>query len=143
MCPDVPRRASGPQTASGLRELLGDASLVEDLQHFVGVVAELLPHRIPDHVDEAVASGVALLDQALDKPADLAQRIVDIGRVLAAELHDLDRFLNEANLIHPDLRTILVPQPPQHPTSPPPPKLSRTPTCRADANSVDTPLAAS
>jgi len=81
-----------------LRELLGDASLVEDLQDLVGVIAELLPHRLPDHVDEPVAPGVAFLHQALDEPADLAQRIVDIGRVLATELDDLGRVPDDVIL---------------------------------------------
>ena len=81
-----------PSDLQGLfGELLADASLVEDLQHLVGVVAKLLSHRLPHHVDEAVAAGVAFLDQAFDKPANLAQRVVDVGRVLAAELDDFGR----------------------------------------------------
>jgi hypothetical protein len=38
------------------------------------------------HAYVPVASGVAFIDQAFDKPANLAQRLVDVGCVLAAEL---------------------------------------------------------
>ena len=60
--------------------------LVQHFEHLVGVIAELRPHGLPDDVDEAFAALVTLFDQSLDEPADLAQRLVDVGRVLPAVL---------------------------------------------------------
>lgn len=62
---DSPDRELAPLSGDlqGLHgELVSNASPVEDLHHLFGVVTQLLAHGIPDHVDEAVSSGVAFLD---------------------------------------------------------------------------------
>ena len=66
------------------------AVLAQGLLDLLGVAAERGLHRPLDGLDEAVAALVPLLDQGLDDLADFAQGLVDVRRVLAAELDHLD-----------------------------------------------------
>ena len=50
------------------------------------------------HAHEAASAAVAAFDQADHDLADVVKPVVDVGRVLAAELYDLDRVPNDVIL---------------------------------------------
>jgi hypothetical protein len=72
----------------------------------LGVVAEFGLHRPLNRRGELVATGVPLGYQRLDDPADFAEGLVDVGRVLAGELDYFDytpsRIPRETHIVGKD-----------------------------------------
>ena len=58
------------------------------------------PDRLLDGLGKAVLSLVALLDEHLDGPANLAEGLADVCRVLAGEVHHFDGIPDDVVLAH-------------------------------------------
>ncbi len=67
-----------------------DALLGQHFEHFIGARPEPRFHRLLHDLDESVATFVTSFDQPCDDSANVGHRIVHVGRVLSAEVHDLD-----------------------------------------------------
>src|SRR5262249_20859231 len=67
-----------------------DAGVAEGLRHLLGIISELLFHRLPDDGAKSVLPGVSLLDEALDDPPDVTEGLSDLAGVLAGELRHVD-----------------------------------------------------
>src|SRR5437870_1274973 len=97
-CERVDHRKDGksPTLLSGHQRFLcqrtGDAPAGQQFSHFFRIFAERRLHRLADHAGESVAAFITLSNQSLDNPANLGERVVDVGRMFTAELHDLDRI---------------------------------------------------
>ncbi len=70
----------------------------------VGRAAVLLHHSFLDDRGEAVTVPVAALNQAGDDLPDFAKPIVNVGRVLSAELDDLHRVPDDGRETTPVAR---------------------------------------
>lgn len=72
--------------------------LVERLEDFLGILSNAGAHGFLDHIHEPIAALVALVVEVLDDPPNVIHRVVDLGRVFAAEFHNLDGIPNDVVL---------------------------------------------
>ena len=82
------------------REGSRDSLLGQHFENLIGARPESRLHRLLEDLNESIATFVAFIDQPCDDAGNVGHRLVHVGCVLAAEVHDLDRVPDDMILTH-------------------------------------------